>query len=90
MRVGNDPLEQMIAVALDNAGIKYFTDYEGKSPANLDFFLPDLDIYLEIKSGHSKRISKQMTRHQNIIAIQGQKSVGFVVDMLKKTVKVSL
>jgi hypothetical protein len=50
MRV-SEPLETKIAAALDAAGIEYLTDYEGKSPANLDFYLPDYDLYLEIKGG---------------------------------------
>jgi hypothetical protein len=78
----SDPLETKIAAALDAAGIKYLTEYEGKSPANLDFYLPDHDLYLEIKGGHSGRISGQMARHHNVIAIQGVKSVAFVVHLL--------
>jgi len=88
-RIGrvSDPLESQIAAALDEAGIVYFTDYEGKSPANMDFYLPTYDLYLEIKGGHSDRISGQMARHPNVIAIQGMKSVAFIVKLLvnKKT-----
>lgn len=58
------------------------TDHEGKSPANLDFYLPSHDLYLEIKGGHSERIAGQMARHPNVIAIQGVKSVAFVVNLL--------
>jgi hypothetical protein len=84
MRV-SEPLETKIAAALDAAGIEYLTDYEGKSPANLDFYLPDYDLYLEIKGGHSDRISGQMARHHNVIAIQGVKSVAFVTYLLENT-----
>lgn len=82
-RVGNDPLEQKIANALDNAKINYKTDYEGLVPINLDFYLTDFDIYLEIKGGHSDRISKQTSRAFNVIVIQGIKSVDLIVKLLQ-------
>jgi hypothetical protein len=71
-----------ISEAVDSAGIQYLTDYEGRSPKNLDFYLPDHDLYLEVKGGHSERISNQMARDFNVIAIQGIKSVAFVVKLL--------
>lgn len=81
-RVGLCPLERMTARALDGAGIRYLTDYEGKALDRLDFYLPDFDLYIEIKGGHSDRIAEQMSRHPSVIAVQGKTSVKFLVKLL--------
>lgn len=78
-RVGNCPLEQKICRALDNANIEYFTDYEGKVPEHLDFYIPKFDIHIEVKGAHTNRISKQTKRSKNIIVVQGDKAVEFLV-----------
>lgn len=80
-----DPLEEIIAHALDKAGIDYATDYEGKSPAELDFHLPALDLYIEVKSGHSDRIATQTTRHHNIIVVQGVKATKWVAELISRS-----
>lgn len=82
-RVGDCPLERALAHALDRAGIAYFTDYEGKSPKNLDFYLPLQNLYIEVKGGHSPRIAEQMERDYNVIAVQGMKSVNFMVRLIE-------
>lgn len=82
-RVGNDPLEQVVAHALDEAGIFYTTDYEGGVSQHLDFYLPDFSLYLEIKGGHSPRIADQMGRVPSVIAVQGLTAVNFLVKLLK-------
>jgi len=77
-----DPLEQDIADALIYAGIEFKHELEGGTK-NLDFYLPDYDVYLEIKGGHSDRITEQMSRDFNVIAVQGVKSVEFLCELLK-------
>jgi len=66
---------------LDQAGIKYLHEQEGS--LHLDFYLPEYDVYLEIKNFYSSRISKQMKRANSVIAIQGKDSVDFIVKLLK-------
>lgn len=78
--VTTDPLEQQIEGALIAAGIRYEADY--RNAANLDFYLPDFDVYLEVKRFHSDRIAGQMARAPNVIAIQGLDSVRFIVRLL--------
>lgn len=51
--------------------------------SGLDFYLPDLDIYIEVKQFHSDRIAKQMARRPNVIAIQGRGAVLTFCAMLK-------
>lgn len=48
----------------------------------LDFYLPDFDLYIEVKRFHSPRIGEQMGRYENVIAIQGMKSFNFITDLL--------
>ena len=83
-RTGDCPLERLVAHALDLAGIKYLTDFEGKSPAHLDFYLPDYDIYLEIKGGYSPRIARQLKRAPNVIVLQGIMATTFFIAKLNK------
>jgi len=82
--VTTDPMERLVERALIDAGIRFQTDHGGHVPANLDFYLPDFDVYLEVKRMHSPRISDQMARAPNVIAIQGEGSVRFVVEMLAR------
>lgn len=74
-RVGNCPLEQRMVRAFEAVGVEYRTDYEGRVPENLDFYLPKFDVHVEVKGGHSPRISKQVARSKNVIAVQGVKAV---------------
>lgn len=65
---GNDPVEKIIADALDDCGI----DYESPCLLTcLDFRLMKTGVRIECKRFHSIRISDQMSRTENIIAVQG-------------------
>ena len=77
-----DPLETEIATALDAAGIRYETDFGGGNPAALDFYLPHLDVYIEVKQFHSPRIAEQMSRAENVIAIQGRQAMALFCELL--------
>jgi len=75
-----DHYEQYCGEALENAGINFIHESQG---AGLDFYLPDFDIYLEIKQFHADRISRQMAKYDNVIAIQGIKSLDFFISKMK-------
>lgn len=77
-----DPLENIIAHALDAAGIEYVTEAEG-NPHRLDFFLPKHNLCIEVKAAHSERISQQAARHPNVIIVQGEQSALFLAQALK-------
>jgi hypothetical protein len=51
--------------------------------SGLDFYLPDFDVYVEIKQFHSNRIAEQMSRRDNVIAIQGRKAMDCFEKMMK-------
>jgi len=73
------PLEECIEQALIRAGIPF----KRETPERLDFYLPNEDLFIEVKSGHSPRISDQMSRARNVIAVQGQKSVRFLARLIE-------
>lgn len=66
-----DPIERIIADALDARGITYLRD--GTADTNgLDFQLCASGIYIECKAYHTDRTSEQMSRVENVIVIQGR------------------
>jgi hypothetical protein len=80
----SDELEKQIADALDIAGIEYLHESEDKG-LDLDFYLPYFDVYIEVKKFHADRISRQMATKNNVIAVQGRKSVELLINILKHT-----
>lgn len=75
-----DPLEALVAAALEAAGIRYLRDsgpVRKRNPSNLDFLLPDHGVEIEVKRYHSERIAEQMSRAPNVIALQGEPAVRF-------------
>lgn len=77
-----DPLEQVIADALDDAGIPYLSDHDGTNPSHLDFRLSS-GIEIEVKRFHTPRIAEQMARADNVIAIQGEDAVRFFASLVR-------
>lgn len=67
-------MEAIIAEALDAAGMAYAT--------GLDFRLAN-GIEIEVKRMHSPRIAEQMSRAENVIAVQGEQAVRFFADLLR-------
>jgi hypothetical protein len=77
-----DPMERLIEVALQKAGIRYVSDEGEGVPEHLDFYLPDHGIFIEVKRMHSPRIADQMSRAANVIAVQGLEGVRFMAALL--------
>ena len=61
-----DPIEKIIADALDGAGISYRHESDG---APLDFAVGD--VLIEVKQFHSERTNAQLSKHHNVILVQG-------------------
>lgn len=74
-----DPMERIIADALDAAGEPYQVNALG-----LDFYLPCQDVYIEVKRMHSDRIADQMSRAPNVIAVQGEQAVRLLAATIAK------
>ena len=60
-----DPVEQIIADALDAVGIEYRRGFGG-----LDFYLAASGVWIECKRFYSPRIAEQMARQPRVIAVQ--------------------
>lgn len=78
----SDHLEKSVAQVLYNKGIKFVYESEDKDQ-RLDFYLPDADVYIEIKQYHSERISNQLSTQDNVIVLQGKKAVSLFEEMLQ-------
>ena len=70
-RLPDDPVERVVALALDGAGIAWTRGdaHEG----DLDIVLAD-GTRIECKRFHSPRIGEQMSRFPEVIAIQGMEA----------------
>jgi hypothetical protein len=71
-----DPMEAMIETALIAAGIDY--QHSHANPVGLDFYLPTLDLHIEVKQFHTNRIAEQMSRAPNVIVAQGAVAVAWL------------
>jgi hypothetical protein len=80
----DDPMEEIIAQALIAAREPYVTGEGGGNPSGLDFCLTDHDIEIEVKRFHSERIAGQMSRADDVIAIQGEKAIRYFADLLRR------
>lgn len=77
-----DHLEKSLAQALDECGIAFVHESENKEQI-LDFYLPFFDVYIEVKQYHADRIARQMSSKDNVIAVQGKKSVELLIMLLR-------
>jgi hypothetical protein len=84
----NDPMELIIAAALTDAGIRFHhqTDKNSKAfAARLDFYLPDYEVYIEVKRMSTHRIASQMGRVANVIAVQGKPAVEVMAGLIRQS-----
>lgn len=68
-----DPVEVEVRSALAIRGVD-FVEEEDPRAKNLDFYLPDYDLHIEVKQFHSDRSNEQLRRASNIILIQGMEA----------------
>lgn len=78
-----DPMESIVGDALRAAGIKWVGETDPRSN-RLDFFLPELGVHIEVKQMHASRIAEQMSRVENVIAIQGLGAARAFAMMIRK------
>jgi len=79
-----DPIEKIVEDALIRSKIRYKGGREGNNPSNLDFALLDYNVEIEVKQFHSDRISAQMGRAPNVIAIQGKDAALWFASVLDR------
>lgn len=77
--IPKDTLELMIYEALKDRNIEFTMS----NSARLDFYLPNSDLYIEVKRMHSQRVDEQMKRVPNVIVIQGIGAVAAFANLIK-------
>lgn len=77
-------METILDAGLAAASIRYVRNVEPNGPGrgSIDYYLPDYDLYIEVKQFHSDRIAGQMAQVENIVAIQGIGAAKAFVGML--------
>jgi len=76
----SDELEKQVGEALSASKIKF--ERKGQ---RLDFFLPQYDVYIEVKKYHSERANAQLATQENIILVQGKKAVKMFCEQILKS-----
>lgn len=77
-----DPVEVIIYDALVEAGIPFTNN--ARLTDGLDFMIEvDPPIYIECKRFHSPRITEQMSRKTNVIAVQGLEAANWLAKRLR-------
>lgn len=77
----SDTMEEIIRNALDRSPLIYVEE-EHPDAKGLDFYLPFVGVHIEVKQFHSERIAEQMSRADNVIAIQGIGAAKLFAQML--------
>jgi hypothetical protein len=81
----SDPIERIIAEALDAARIPYCHHSKGNErPGQLDFALPS-GVQIECKQFHAARVVDQMAAHSDVIVIQGRAAALAFAGMIART-----
>jgi hypothetical protein len=76
-------MERLIAEALLEAGEPFFHNVPTGNSA-LDFYLPNRDVYIEVKRFYSDRIDRQISSAENVIVAQGKPAVELLAAALRE------
>lgn len=82
-----DPLESAVETFLRARKIKFSRpEQDSTDRANLDFYLPDFNLYIEVKQYHTPRIAEQLSRvpeHRNVMVLVGRQSFSQLVRLFE-------
>lgn len=78
-----DPMERIIAKALRAGGFLYASGDGGGTASGLDFEVEEGPA-IEVKRLHSPRIAEQMSRVEDVIAVQGEGAVLWFAALLER------
>lgn len=76
-------MEKIVRDALDAANL-FYVEEEDPRALRLDFYLPVVDVHIEVKQFHTDRVAEQMSRAPNIIVIQGIGAAKLFAQMLAR------
>lgn len=69
-----DDLEERVGKLLNFMNVNFVHESED-SKQTVDFYLPEHDVYLEVKKFNAGRTKRQLENHDNIILLQGSKTI---------------
>lgn len=67
-----DPIEQIVANALDQANISYNRNETESGGRQIDFFLPAMSLWIEVCQFYTPRKIGQLSQLPNVMLIQGR------------------
>jgi hypothetical protein len=76
-----DDLEERISKLLNFMNVEFTHESENKEQV-LNFYLPQHDIYIEVKKFHTDKVNNQLKLKDNVILFQGIKTIKFLEDMV--------
>lgn len=81
------PLETSVESFLRSRNIRFSRpETDQMDRTNLDFYLPDFNLYIEVKLYHTPRIAEQLSRvpeHRNVMVLVGRQSFSQLVRLFE-------
>jgi len=68
----DDPIEAIVAEALELSGVRFTREGKGYSEPPLDFHLPQVDAYIEVCQFWTPRKVEQLKGREDVILVQGR------------------
>lgn len=85
LQLPNDPVERIIFDALQAAGIQFVGENDPRAK-RLDFYLPEMDLHIEVKRLHSERTAEQIAKSNSIIVIVGLEAARAFAAMISRNI----
>ena len=82
--IPTDPMEKLVFTALLYGGYTFRWGEDTVSKLDFEVDTPEGVVAIEVKQFHSDRIAKQMSRAENVIAVQGKWAVHMLADRLER------
>lgn len=76
-----DPMERIVYDALIDAKVDFVSEQD--NPHHLDFYLPGLDLHIEVMRMHTPRVAVQMARVDHVVVAQGPVAVRWVAKAIR-------
>lgn len=77
----DDPVELMLARALLERKIDFIHESKNKEQ-RLDFYLPEIDLFIEVKRFSTPRTAKQIEGYTNVMVLQGIEAVQAFIKLI--------
>ena len=81
--IPTDPMDKLVFTALLYGGYTFRWGENTVSKLDFEVDTPEGVVAIEVKQFHSDRIAKQMSRAENVIAVQGKRAVHMLAGLLE-------